>query len=185
MTNILNTIQKRMQALIKKIPPELSLSLSILFSMLSGYLYLIDNMIAAALTLSLSSYFATHAKDNTAGQQKPIRPQSKQVTDRIRDAFIFTGITLNPNIPLNIGLITMAAVIFVPHLISLRQTLSKQKIDPKISRADIDMILITSTMIATFIRPALCYSLLLITALCIGSFIEMQFRTYKDRSKRK
>ncbi len=180
---LLNLITK---PLAKKTSPKILLAFSLLFSMHACHLYATNEIYLAAAAVTLSSYFALLAAQPQKKHQK--NPQGTHLTrtaDRIRDIFIFTGITLNQQIPTILGFITLTAVVLLPHIADQAQTLAKTKTIPKISRGDIAIILITSTIAAPYIKGALTYALIIITALTIYSFAQTLTNALKTKKKAK
>ena len=170
---LLNLITK---PLAKKTNPKILLAFSLLFSMHACYFYAANETHLAAAAVTLSSYFALLA----AQTKKNPDTHLIRTVDRIRDTFIFTGITLNQQTPTILGFITLASVVLLPHIAVHAQTLAKTKISPKISRGDIAIILITSTIAAPYIRSALICALITITALTIYSFAQTLANTLKN-----
>jgi len=148
---------------IKRISPKILPALSLIFSILACHQYLTNKLIESALLVTASLYTEHRAT-------KAQKPGQNQTTNRLKDLLIFTGITLNPNIPTNLGFITLTTIVLLPHITTRIQTLSKNNITPPISRTRTYAILIASTLAEILIKGALTYSLIIITALTTYSF---------------
>ena len=177
---LLNLITK---PLAKKTSPKILLAFSLLFSMHACHFYATNETYLAAAAVTLSSYFALLAAQPPEKHQKSPGTHLTRTADRIRDIFIFTGITLNQHIPMILGFITLTVVVLLPHIAAHAQTLAKTKISPKICRGDIAIILITSTIAAPDIKGALICALIIITALTIYSFAQTLKHILKTRRK--
>ncbi len=177
---LLNLITK---PLAKKTSPKILLAFSLLFSMHACYFYATNETYLAAAAVTLSSYFALLAGETSKKHQKNLNTHLICTADRIRDTFIFTGITLNQQIPMILGFITLASVVLLPHIAAHAQTLAKTRITSPISRGDIAIILITSTIAAPHIKSALICALIIITALTIYSFTQTLKHILKTRRK--
>lgn len=147
----------------KRINPKILPALSLIFSILACHQYLTNKLIESALLTTAVIYTEHRA---TKAQQK----HTDNTINRLKDIIIFTGITLNPSIPTNIGFITLTSIVLLPHIATRIQILSKNKITPPIKRTHIYTILIASTLAEILIKSALAYTLIIITALTIYSF---------------
>ena len=147
----------------KRTNPKILPALSLIFSILACHQYLTNKLIESALLVTATIYTEHRAT-------KAQKPDQNQTINRLKDLLIFTGITLNPNIPTNIGFITLTTIILLPHIAKHIQALSKNRIKPPISRTHIYTILIASTLAEILIKGVLTYSLIIITALTIYSF---------------
>lgn len=176
---LLNLITK---PLAKKTNPKILLAFSLLFSMHACHFYATNETHLAAAAVTLSSYFTLLAAQTSKKHQKTPSTHLTRTADRIRDIFIFTGITLNQQTPMILGFITLTAVVLLPHIAAHAQTLAKTKTIPKISRGDIAIILITSTIATLYITSALACALIIITALTIYSFAQTLANALKNHA---
>ena len=113
-----------------------------------------DRLIESALLLTAILY----TEHRAAKSQKP-----NQTLNRLKDLLIFTGITLNPGIPTDVGSITLTAIVLLPHTTARIQALSKNNITPPLlSRTHTYTILIASTLAELLVKGALTYSLIII-----------------------
>ncbi len=177
---LINLITK---PLAKKTSPKILLAFSLLFSMHACHFYATNEIYLAAAAVTLSSYFALLAAQTSKKHQKTPSTHLTRTADRIRDIFIFTGITLNQQIPMILGFITLTVVVLLPHIAAHAQTLAKTKTIPKISRGDIAIILITSTIAVPYIKGVLACALIIITTLIIYSFAQTLKHILKTRRK--
>lgn len=165
----------------KKINPKILLALAFIFSILASHNYLNNKMLASAIS-TIATCYTTHLATQSKEKQKKINPHIIRTTNRLKDIIIFTGITLNPHIPTNIALITLASIALFPHLTEHIQSLSKNNIIPPISRTHTYTILIASTLAEILTKNILGYALIIISALTIYSFTHTLTNALKTKN---
>ena len=177
-----NMKRKILAPFVVKINPNKVTFIALVCAILSGYFFYSDHLLAAAIFLALNGFLDV-LDGEIAKKGKPTKRGDflDHSFDRLSDTVIFVGLAYNPIMPTEMTLLALICVLLVSYLGTQAQAVDLKRIyGGLMGRAERGIILFAAAITTYFFVEVIIYSLYLLFALSIITFVQRFYLIYKE-----